>query len=73
MVVQLAAVGVHRLGESREPGRVTVVVGPDLIGVLPPASYVSYNILALLCCASLIPLTVTRLSQPKTPDAPRLR
>lgn len=44
-----------------------------LIGVLPPTAYVSYNILALLCCASLIPLTVTRLSQPTTPDAPRLR
>ena len=44
-----------------------------LIGVLPPTAYVSYNILAILCCASLIPLTVTRLTQPKTPKAPRLR
>ncbi|MBY6202528.1 MFS transporter [Maritalea mobilis] len=44
-----------------------------LIGVLAPASYVSYNILALLCIAALLPLTLTRLSQPETGTAPRLR
>ncbi|MCP3971819.1 MAG: MFS transporter [Rhodobacteraceae bacterium] len=44
-----------------------------LIAVLEPAHYLSYNLLALLCCASLLPLTLTRASQPKTPDAPRLR
>lgn len=44
-----------------------------IIAVLPPASYVSYNLLAILCCASLLPLTLTRASQPETPDAPRLR
>ncbi len=44
-----------------------------LIGVLAPASYVSYNLLALLCCAALLPLTLTRLRQPETPAAPRLR
>jgi len=44
-----------------------------LIGVLAPASYVSYNLLALLCCAALLPLTLTRLQQPETPSAPRLR
>ncbi|EEX11080.1 major facilitator superfamily protein [Ruegeria lacuscaerulensis ITI-1157] len=44
-----------------------------IIAVLPPASYVSYNLLAILCCASLLPLTLTRASQPKTPEAPRLR
>ncbi len=44
-----------------------------IIAVLPPASYVSYNLLAILCCASLLPLTLTRASQPQTPDAPRLR
>jgi len=43
-----------------------------LIGVLAPADYVSYNLLALLCCAALLPLTLTRLKQPETPDAPRL-
>lgn len=44
-----------------------------IIAVLPPASYVSYNLLAILCCAALLPLTLTRASQPVTPDAPRLR
>ncbi|RMA43031.1 MFS transporter [Rhodophyticola porphyridii] len=49
------------------------LVAQLLIGVLAPASYVSYNILAILCCAALLPLTLTTMSQPKTPEAPRLR
>lgn len=44
-----------------------------MIGVLEPASYVSYNLLALLCCAALFPLTLTRAEGPETPKAPRLR
>lgn len=44
-----------------------------MIGILEPASYVSYNILAILCCAALLPLTLTKTSQPETPEAPRLR
>jgi MFS family permease len=44
-----------------------------MIGVLEPASYVSYNLLALLCCAALLPLTLSRVTQPATGDAPRLR
>ncbi|MDQ2091835.1 MFS transporter [Marimonas arenosa] len=44
-----------------------------VISVLEPASYVSYNLLALICCAALLPLTLTRTTQPDTPDAPRLR
>jgi MFS family permease len=44
-----------------------------LIGVLEPASYVSYNLLAILCCAALLPLTLTRVEQPATPAAPRLK
>ncbi|MBF9061202.1 MFS transporter [Rhodobacterales bacterium HKCCSP123] len=44
-----------------------------MIGVLAPASYVSYNLLALLCCAALLPLTLTRMPQPETGTAPRLR
>lgn len=44
-----------------------------IIAVLPPASYVSYNLLAILCCAALLPLTLTKATQPATPDAPRLR
>jgi hypothetical protein len=41
-----------------------------MIGVLAPASYVSYNLLALLCCAALLPLTLTRWRSPRRP-APR--
>ena len=44
-----------------------------VISVLEPASYISYNILALVCCAALLPLTLTRSTQPETPDMPRLR
>lgn len=44
-----------------------------MISILEPASYVSYNILALLCCAALIPLVLTRVEQPAVPKAPRLR
>ncbi len=43
------------------------------IGVLEPASYAAYNLLALCCCAALLPLTLTRVEQPDTPAAPRLR
>jgi MFS family permease len=44
-----------------------------VIGVLTPGSYVSYNLLALLLCAALFPLTLTKAEPPETPDAPRLR
>jgi MFS family permease len=44
-----------------------------LIGVLEPAHYISYNVLAILCCASLIPLVLTRNIPPSMPAAPRLK
>ncbi|MDN5787262.1 MFS transporter, partial [Pseudorhodobacter sp.] len=44
-----------------------------MIAVLEPASYVSYNLLALLCCAALFPLTLTKATPPETPLTPRLR
>ncbi|MEZ5714252.1 MAG: MFS transporter [Paracoccaceae bacterium] len=44
-----------------------------VISVLTPASYISYNILALICCAALLPLLLSRAAEPETPDAPRLR
>ena len=44
-----------------------------MIGVLEPSSYISYNLLALLCCAALVPLALTRAAQPQTPAALRLR
>lgn len=44
-----------------------------MIGALTPASYISYNLLAILFCAALFPLTLSRQLQPVTPKAPRLR
>lgn len=44
-----------------------------IIGILAPADYISYNILAILCCAALLPITLTTTSQPETPASPRLR
>jgi len=49
------------------------LVAQLLIGFLEPAAYVSYNLLAILCCASLFPLTLSTAPQPATPAAPRLR
>jgi len=49
------------------------LVAQLMIGVLTPAHYVSYNLLAILCCAAILPLALTRSSQPETPAAPRLR
>lgn len=45
-----------------------------MIGLLAPLDlYMAYNILAILCCASLLPLTLTTVRQPELPAAPRLR
>ena len=44
-----------------------------MIGILAPADYISYNILAILCCAALLPITLTKATQPETPKSPRLR
>jgi len=44
-----------------------------LIGFLTPAAYASYTILALICVAAILPLTLTTAAQPAMPDAPRLR
>ena len=43
-----------------------------VVAVLEPASYASYTILAVVCCAAILPLTLTRVSPPRTPEAPRL-
>ncbi|MBD3662487.1 MFS transporter [Sulfitobacter sp. TSTF-M16] len=44
-----------------------------IIGILAPASYVSYNLLAIGCIAALLPITLTKVAQPETPASPRLR
>lgn len=61
------------MGAYRVVDMGSALIAQMLIGVLAPASYVSYNLLAILCCAAILPLTLTRVEQPATPDAPRLR
>lgn len=49
-------------------------VAQFMIGALADVeTYIAYNILTILCCASLLPLALTRLEQPETPRATRLR
>ncbi|MBX2835894.1 MAG: MFS transporter [Gammaproteobacteria bacterium] len=43
-----------------------------MISVLEPAHYIAYNVLTILCCASLLPLVVTRVQPPQSSVAPRL-
>lgn len=49
------------------------VVAQLMIAFLEPASYISYNIIAILGCLCLLPLLVTRQTAPTTSKAPRLR
>lgn len=44
-----------------------------VISVLQPGAYLSYNLLAIVCCCAILPLTMTRTAQPEVPAAPRLR
>ncbi len=44
-----------------------------LIGVLTPASYISYNVLAMIMCLALIPLTVTLSKEPSLPTTQKFR
>ncbi|TCL09946.1 putative MFS family arabinose efflux permease [Shimia isoporae] len=61
------------MGTYRVVDMVASLAAQLVISVLSPAEYVSYNILALICCAAILPLTLTTSQQPKTPEAPRLR
>ncbi|MDA7426420.1 MFS transporter [Thalassococcus lentus] len=49
------------------------LVAQLMISVLEPAHYASYTLLALLCAAALLPITLTQARQPETPAAPRLQ
>jgi len=49
------------------------LVAQLMIGVLEPASYISYNILAIILCACLLPLLLTTSQPPDAPATPRLR
>ncbi|MCA1337020.1 MFS transporter [Pseudooceanicola marinus] len=69
--------------ENADRGRITSLyriadmsaslVAQLMIGILAPAAYVSYNLLAILCCAALLPLALSKAPQPALTAAPRLR
>ncbi len=44
-----------------------------LIAWLTPAHYITYNIIAIICCASLLPLALTRIPPPQTQERLRLK
>jgi MFS family permease len=44
-----------------------------IIAVLEPAAYASYNIVAIFCCISLVPLALTRQVPPVVDHPPTLR
>lgn len=49
-------------------------VAQFMIGALADMqTYLAYNLLTILCCASLLPLALTRVPQPVTPAQTRLR
>ncbi len=62
------------MGSYRVVDVTASLVAQFMIGALAmiPSS-TAYNILTIICCASLLPLALTRANQPKTPEATRLR
>ncbi len=49
------------------------LVAQLMIGSLASVeTYVAYTLLTIMCCASVLPLALTRVPQPATPAAPRL-
>lgn len=62
------AMGVYRLVDTGGS-----LASQLVISVLAPANYVSYNLLAIVCCAALLPLMLTKSSEPETPSVQRLR
>ncbi len=61
------------LGVYRLVDLTASLVAQMMIAVLEPVSYISYNIVAILCCLCLLPLALTRAPEPPVPEAPRLR
>ena len=61
------------MGTYRVVDNLAALIAQLLISFLKPADYVSYNFLALVCCASLLPLTLTKIKPPETPKALKLR
>ncbi len=60
--------GVYRIVDM------TAAIGAQgLVAVLDPGSYIAYNIIAAICCLTLLPLALTTSKPPPAPSAPRLR
>lgn len=63
------AMGAYRLVDMT--GSLVAQLAIGVLATLETA--IAYNVLTLVCIASLLPLALTRLPQPDTPRAPRLR
>ena len=61
------------LGAYRVVDMVAGLGSQLIIAFLDPATFFAYNVLAIICCASLLPLALTRLPQPETAARLRLR
>ena len=62
------------MGSYRVVDITSSLVAQVMIGVLATLeSPVAYNLLTIICCASLLPLALTKHAQPETPRATRLR
>lgn len=62
------------MGTYRVVDITTSLIAQFMIGFLASLeSSVAYNILTIICAASLLPLALTRVPQPATPKATRLR
>ncbi|MEY1556418.1 MFS transporter [Yoonia sp. R2331] len=62
------------MGSYRVVDITASLIAQFMIGVLAVLDTpVAYNLLTVICCASLLPLALTRAAQPATPDATRLR
>ena len=60
--------GVYRIVDM------TAAIGAQgLVAILDPGSYIAYNIIAVICCLTLLPLALTTSKPPPAPTAPKLR
>ncbi len=61
-------IGIYRLADL-----VGSMCSQLLIAILDPLLYFSYNIMAIFCCISLLPIAMTRVTQPPTAAKLRLK
>ncbi|SEW25602.1 Predicted arabinose efflux permease, MFS family [Cognatiyoonia koreensis] len=61
------------MGSYRFVDIVSSLIAQFMIGALANLeTYIAYNLLTIICCASLLPLALTKNEQPETPAATRL-